>query len=478
MSVAGAYAVDRLSALDASFHAHETLGPHLVAEIGAVMFFAGPPPDPAAVLDHLRERLDRLPRFRQRVVRSPLRLGRPFWIDDPDFSFERHVVVERLPAGGGKPALEALTSRVFSERFDKRHPLWGLWVVPDQLEDGRWAMVYKCHHSLTDGHGFMHVAAVLFGEGEPAAPRRRAGAGAQPGRLGLVLRDAVDGARLAWHALHSGALRRLPGHVRGVAGLVRTVVRGKRAPRVTLNGPIGARREVAIAHTELGDFKLVARAFGGTVNDIYLSVVAGALGQWLEARGELEPGLRLSALIPVNVRRADEHDALGARLDGIPAPLPVDERDPVERLARVAHATARMKAAPPGTRGAEALARLEEALPPALLAPSTMLTFTTRSFNTVVSNVRGSRDPHSICGRAFEEIAPINFLARDHRVTSMMMSWGDRVVTTFNVDAASVDPGAAWIIAAFERSWEELVTAARAAAGATPAAPIAARRSG
>src|SRR3954453_14986267 len=170
---------DRLTAVDASFLAQEVENAHM--HVGAVLIFEGPPPDYEAFLTHIRGRLHLVPRAAQKLAFPPLETGRPLWIDDPNFNLGYHLRHTALPAPGSEEPVRALAARVHSQALDRAKPLWELWLVQG-LEDNRFALISKTHHSLVDGVSGVDLATVMFDvspvpealphEGEPwsAAP--------------------------------------------------------------------------------------------------------------------------------------------------------------------------------------------------------------------------------------------------------------------------------------------------------------------
>src|SRR4029079_1862804 len=331
---------DRLTAVDASFLAQEVENAHM--HVGAVLIFEGPPPDYEDFCTQIRSRLHLVPRYRQKLAFPPLETGRPLWVDDPNFNLQYHVRHTALPSPGSEEQLRAPGARVHSQRLDRSKPLWETWLVQG-LEDNRFALISKTHHALVDGVAGVDLATVLFDlepvpesaahEGAPWVPQpepsgaqlaargirgllrtpfelggRAIGAAAHPQRSLEVAREALEGvAEVAWACL-------IP------------------APETPLNVPIGPHRRFVFVRNELSDFKLVKDALGGTVNDVVLTVVAGALRRWLRTRGVRTEGLELRALVPVSVRTDDEQYPLGNRITAMRGPLPVYANDPVERL--------------------------------------------------------------------------------------------------------------------------------------------------
>src|SRR5215469_16531957 len=151
--------LERLTAVDASFLTNESDTSHM--HIGALLIFEGPPPKYVDLVEHVRGRLDRVPRFRQRLVVPPLEAGRPLWADDVNFNLSYHIRHTALPEPGGEAQLKRLAGRVFSQQLDRSKPLWELWLVQG-LERDRFALLTKTHHAMVDGISGVDIATVLF----------------------------------------------------------------------------------------------------------------------------------------------------------------------------------------------------------------------------------------------------------------------------------------------------------------------------
>ncbi|HEV2757197.1 MAG TPA: WS/DGAT domain-containing protein, partial [Actinomycetota bacterium] len=198
------------------------------------------------------------------------------------------------------------------------------------------------------------------------------------------------------------------------------------APSVPLNQPIGPHRRVEWTTFALDDFKAVKNALGGTVNDVVLATVAGALREWLKRNGTGTEGLELRAMVPVSVRSEGEKNQFGNRVAAMRGPLPVYAADPVERLRLVTAAMQDLKASKQAV-GAEVLANLQEFAPPTLLALGSRINFSTRLFNTVVTNVPGPQFPLYLLGREMTEMVPLGFLAANHTVFFAIMSYNGKL---------------------------------------------------
>src|SRR4051812_15704217 len=425
---------DRLTALDASFLHQEHPDSHM--HVGALARFEGPPPPFDELLDSLRMRLHLVPRYRQRLQVPPAGTGRPLWIDDPAFNLEYHVRHTALPGPGSERQLLRLTGRIFSQQLDRARPLWELWMV-EGLDDGGFALISKAHHAMIDGIAGVDIAQVLFDlspvpaeiehpdEAWQPAPEPSAAQLLAAGTLGALR----TGVRTAAHA--AGLLRDAPGALRAARdaaeGVGEIVWAGLTpAPDTPLNVEIGPHRRYAVVRTDLRHFKTVKDAFGGTVNDVVLAVVSGALREWLRSRSVRTGGLELRALVPVSIRAAQDRGALGNRIAAMRGPLPVYIDDPVERLRAVRATMDGLKESKQAI-GAEVLASVQNFAPPTVLAQASRLNFSTRLFNLIVTNVPGPQFPLYMRGRELLDVFPIAFLPKDHALAIAIMSYNGRM---------------------------------------------------
>jgi diacylglycerol O-acyltransferase len=196
----------------------------------------------------------------------------------------------------------------------------------------------------------------------------------------------------------------------------------KPPPASPYNGRIGPHRRFTWVRVELGEVKTIKNELGGTVNDVMLTIVAGALGRHLRRRGERIDGLELKAMVPVSVRAEVERGALGNRVAAMMAPLPVWCEDPVERLARVSRAMAGLKESGQAV-GAQTIAQLGDFAPPTILDQAARLIAPSRLFNLVVTNVPGPQFPLYLMGRRLLDIFPMVPLARGQGIGIAIMSY-------------------------------------------------------
>jgi diacylglycerol O-acyltransferase / wax synthase len=426
--------LDRLTPIDASFLHQE--GPSSHMHVGGLTIVEGPPPPMEEFLEQIRRRLHLVPRYRHKLAHTALDSGRPVWIDDPSFNLEYHVRHTALPTPGGWDQLSALTARIFSQQLDRSKPLWEMWMI-EGLEEDRFALISKTHHSLIDGIAGIDLATVLFDLSPDPPPIKHSGRAWRPHRepgTPELIAAGLKGAVRAGIDLAEGALDALAHPDRALArtreaaeGIGEIVWAGLNpAPETPLNVEIGPHRRFVAVSSRLEDFKLVKNAFGGTVNDVVLAVVAGALRAFLISRGVGAEGMELRALVPVSVRAADEHDQMGNRIVAMRGPLPVYIADPVQRLRFVSHAMDGLKESKQAL-GAEVIAGAQNFAPPTILAQASRLNFSTRLFNLLVTNVPGPQFPLYVLGREMLAAYPVAFLPENHALAIAIMSYNGQM---------------------------------------------------
>jgi WS/DGAT/MGAT family acyltransferase len=416
---------DRLSGLDTSFLHMERAGAHM--HVASIILFDGAPPSHEEFRDQIESRLHLVPRFRQKLRLVPFGQGRPVWVDDPYLNLDYHVRRTALPAPGSEEQLRNLAARIFSQQLDRTKPLWELWLV-EGLEEGRFAVIGKSHHALVDGVSGVDITTVLFDlEQEPAEPPLRPPKWAprpEPTDLDLLagaLRERATSPREIVRGVRA-ALRGPRQVLRGLGATGRMIELATAAPHSRFNVEIGSHRRLALVAADLDDLKRVKNAHGGTVNDVVLSVVAGALGNYLRARGDDTDELELRAMVPVSVRADEERGALGNRISAMMAPLPVWSRDPVERLQAVSATMGDLKSSGQAV-GAEILTRLTDFAPPTIASQAARLQPAQRFFNLVVTNVPGPQFPLYLLGRRMQAFYPLVPLARRQALCVGIMSY-------------------------------------------------------
>ena len=438
--------MDRLNPLDAMFVDAEDADPHVSMAIASIAVFEGPAPSHEEFIAHLAGRLPRVPRYRHKLRTVPFRLGRPVWVEDPDFDLRYHVRRTALPAPGGDRQLAELMARVMSQRLDRDHPLWEYWVT-EGLSEGRWALISKVHHCMVDGVSGTDLYRVIFdfsAEPSPPAIDDRTPASAEPSAIELAARAALDAVVLPVReaAALRGAMADPAAAVRQAAEAARAVA--KLAPAIrpatgsSLSGHIGRQRRYTWARVSLDDVKTIKRELGGTVNDVVLAAISGGFRALLLARGE-EPGPHMvRSLVPVSVRAPGEENVYDNQVSAILADLPVHVADPVERLAAVRAELLALKASKEAMVG-EALTSLGRFTPFPFASWWVRRAFglPQREIVTVTTNVPGPRQPLYGMGRRLLEIIPYVPIATTLRTGISIFTYCDNVTFGITGDFAA-----------------------------------------
>jgi diacylglycerol O-acyltransferase / wax synthase len=404
--------MERLSGMDAAFLALETDTMHM--HVGAVMVFDPSPTDaeddlPTRYFDRLRAvvdgRLHLAPPLRRRVVRVPFGLHHPVWVEDPAFELDYHLRRASLPTPGGPGELAGFVADLAGRPLDQHSPLWEMHVV-EGLDSGHVAVVPKVHHALFDGASGVEVVASFL---DPGPVTRVAPPPAWPWRPEAIPSDA----ELIGSAMSSlvrqpertaGVLRRTLGAMHELSERNRRLREEDevspppapfRAPRTSLNGSISPHRRFAFAQVPLDEIRTVRHVFGGTVNDVVLAAVAGALRRLLAERGDRleDPAV---AMVPMSARGEADRKALGNKVSAMLVSLSTQIADPVERYTTIAAST-RLAKDQARVLSEELIRGWAELAFPALSSRIARLTGNLRVFdhvpplfNVLVSNIVGS----------------------------------------------------------------------------------------
>jgi diacylglycerol O-acyltransferase / wax synthase len=413
-----AAAWERLSAQDTSFllFEHRATPMHVAAvallETG-LLRRAGGGVDVRRLAMHVESRLPSLPRYRQRLVASPL-TGERFWVDDSGFDLSYHLRHVALPHPGSIADLKSLTGHVLSQHLDRNRPLWEMWVI-EGLEGDRFALLSKVHHCMVDGVAGANLLTLLFSpdpeEGLGRAPSwtpRPA-----PGALDLLVGEAAQRLRAGGNLLRwVGAVASAPrAGLAGALGVGTAVAQALdaalRLPGPTdLNRPIGPHRRVEWQSLELDSVKRVKERLGGTVNDVVLATVTGALHRFLGTRASWPVKLDYRVVIPVNMRSGDDDATVANHVSALFVSLPVAERDPRRRYERIRVETDRLKHSR-AAQGIDWLTRLADQLAaPWVTRLGVRLATSLRPYNLIVTNVPGPPFPLYVLGARLREIYP------------------------------------------------------------------------
>jgi diacylglycerol O-acyltransferase / wax synthase len=409
----------RLSALDASFLAAETPTAHM--HVGWAAIFAPPEDGRRPTFEQLRThidgRLDRAPRYRQKLAQVPFGVHDPLWVDDCDFDIANHV----QEADGGD--IDTIVANVMSTPLERSRPMWECWVAPE-LDDGRIGVVGKVHHCMVDGLAAVELAALLL-DGEPDAPepdnRNKWEADITPNGASRLVRGLLDrSAEMLDVARRPLAVLTSPRRIADAAaegGRIASALRNSFAnparPTGALNPPLSPLRHLARFERPLDDLMRIKEHFGTTVNDVVLAACAGAVRDFLVHHEE--PAFAVKAMVPVTQRSADQAAGLGNRISFLFIDLPSDEADPVTRL-RTIHATTKERKESGEAHGGDLVLNALGYAPHAVQRQLTKLVASPRTFNLVVSNIPGPPAPMWMRGCALEEAYPIVPLADRHAV--------------------------------------------------------------
>ena len=438
---------DRLTALDASFLGLESTGVHM--HVGSIGIFDPGPLTQAdgsidfdQVLRVAEAGLFRAPRFRQKLAEAPLS-GHAIWVDDPHFNILYHVRHTALPLPGDERSLKRLFGRIMSQKLDRSKPMWELWIV-EGLESGRLAVISKVHHCLIDGISGVDLLSAFMGpdpEHRPETVDHRWIPRPAPGALKLVsdevgrrvslparaARELVRSLRTPREALGEAA-HTASGFGRGLRDALTP------ASVTSLNVPLGPHRRFDWTRFDLGVVREVKTRLRGTLNDVVLSCVAGAVRSFLSARGENVSELQdFRAFVPVSTRSEAQRGTLGNRVAMIVVPLPVAEPDPLRRMQQITERTREIKASG-RAEGTDLLEEISDWTTPSLLTGMSRMAASRRSFNLVVTNVPGPLYPVFLNGARMLESYPLVPLFENQTLGVALLSYDKSLHWGFNAD--------------------------------------------
>ena len=443
---------ERVGALDASFLYAESrttpmhVGSLAVLEVPATGF------DYDQLLTLITERLGSARRFRQKLRPVPGHLAAPVWVDDDEFDLTYHVRQSALPRPGTMGQLQELVARIMSRHLDRHRPLWEMCLV-EGLSGGRLAVLSKTHAAMVDGIAGVDLLSLLFDDSTPGAtdgiarshwsPRPAPGAPAlvatavadwvrQPVRLADAARTGVVHGLSNWRRVATAVGDALGGAVGTLGG----VANPGPPPVSPLAVEVGQQRRFVTLRTQLEDYRTIRQRHGGSVNDVVLTVVAGAFRTWLLTRGEpvtASSGVR--ALVPLAIRPEDAAGRPDSGIVPVVIDLPIGEASAAVRLQHVRYETSSHGASPESV-GAAVIAKLDGFAPATLHAMSTRMIggWGRRRFSTVVANVPGPQRPLFAAGARMLEVYPVIPLTSGTAVTIGITSYDGSLYYGFNGD--------------------------------------------
>jgi diacylglycerol O-acyltransferase len=397
-----------------------------------------------ALLAHIDDRIAFVPRYRQHIRWVPGRLANPVWVDDEKFDLAYHVRRSALPRPGSLDQLRELTARIMSRRLDPDRPLWEMYFV-EGLEGGRVALLSKSHQILVDGISTVDLGQVLL-DVDPD-PRQvvldgwRPDDEPTPTSLAMsALAESARDPRVAIATLRSNAEafgRTLTGAASRAGSLASQLSRRRPALESPFNIEPSAQRRLVCVRTSLKDYRKVRRVHGGTVNDVILATLSGAIRTWLMTRSEsVAAGRRLRALVPMSVIDEElEPTSLGSQVVGHLVDLPIGEGSPVVRLHQVSYALR----AHSETGRAVAADRIAGV---AGFAPTTFHSLGSRvafkeakgSVNLVITNVPGPQFPMYLAGAEMLETYPVPPLFPGYSISVGVTSYDGAVYYGISAD--------------------------------------------
>ena len=389
------------------------------------------------VLRFFASRLEQFPQFRRRLVRVPLALDRPYWIEDPSFDVEFHVRHIALPHPGDWRQLCIQVARLHSRPLDRSKPLWEAYVI-EGLHDvpgappGSFAVYCKMHHSIVDGESGTELLKALhslspeplnLGDEEPGIAYGSPHEPRLPELYSLALVHNLE--RLPSLArLSISTARRIAGLGAGALGTLaalgsellprlRTLVSGDLSPLVErlppqtrFSGPVSAHRVFEAVGLPLAEFKPIrAQAEGATLNDLFLAIVGGALNRYLGSKGEL-PDTSMVAMVPMTLRGSDKGGDRGNQVGFTLMPVYSDIADPLERLGAIRDSAQTSKRVTDAV-GKELARDLLEYLP-APVSEALLRNVRLPGIGLIVSNVRGPDVPLYMAGARLVNYSPIS----------------------------------------------------------------------
>ena len=466
-------AYERLSVLDRFFL--DTEGDCTHMHIAAVMMFDARPLRNASggirvdeVRQYIESRIHLIPRYRQKLMVTPI-TRHPYWVDDKDMNLDYHVRHTSLPKPGSVRQLKRLAARVMSQKLDRGKPLWEIWIV-EGLADDRFAIIAKTHHCLIDGLGGVDLMTVLFDrsfnrnplEVHPWSPP-------PPPMPSALLKDEFfHGLSLPGEAARA-SLRYLANPAKacadagnGVSMLAEIAGIGlRRASDTPLNRAIGPHRRFDWATVDLGILKAIKNELGGSINDVILATVAGAVGRFLELRGVSsiqQSRMDFRVFSPVSVESPNSA-AGSSQVTGIVCPLPIASRDGRERLDLVRQSTEHIQSIQDAV-SADTISNAEGWMVPNLLSLGARVAMRSRAYNLVVTNVPGPQHPLDLLGAKLLEPYPLAPLFVRQTLGIGLFSYAGKLCWGINADWDQI-PDLHDFVRNLRLSLQELISAAK-----------------
>jgi diacylglycerol O-acyltransferase / wax synthase len=468
--------VTRLSTSDASFYRLENTATPMY--VGSLSILRRPRAGLSyeTLLATVEQRLAQIPRYRQKVRGVAVGVARPVWIDDADFDITYHVRRSALPSPGSDEQLHELVARLAARPLDKSRPLWEMYLV-EGLAKNRVALYTKSHQALINGMTALEIGHVIADRTRRPAPfpediwvPER-----DPGATRLVLSAVGDwvmrpgaqlqtvGSAMAGVATNAGELLDAG---RRVYDFARTLARGT-APSSPLNATVSRHRRFTVASRSLDDFRTVRARYDCDINDVVLTVVAGALGNWLMSRGvAVSQTATIRAMAPLSVYADGQLDSTGpgqmiSQVMPFLVDLPVGEGNAVVRLSQIAHATESNPTAA-SLVDARTIVTLSGFAPPTLHAMGIRVatSFSARQFNLLITNAPGAQSQMYVAGTKLLETYAVPPLLHNQALAISVTSYNGMLYFGINADRDAMSD-VNLLPALLNQSLEELLEASR-----------------
>ncbi len=441
--------------------------------IGSVFTLDGPFPEGGELI--LEERLPEIPRYLQRLIFTPFNLTHPAWEFDPEFDIRNHVRRLRIDPPGTDQQLSELSGRIFTPLMDRNKPLWDLTIV-DGLEGGRSALISRVHHCLVDGVSATGLMSLLLDT--TPIPRRQERSPLEAPPLPGAGELLVESLAMGWPALVERAVEAHVKFVKVAQGLMdktglRTLL--SVAPELLrpvewlpFNRPCCGVREHCWTTFAFAEARAIRAKLGGTINDVVLAAVAGAVARYVTAHRESTQGRFVRIMVPVSLRTEDPRGDTGNLVSMLPLSVPLDIENPVARL----HAVAARSAALKGARVADLIALFATCAgaAPALLQSGfgalPFMSLPSPLINMVCTNVPGPMIPLYSGGRQVEMYYPHVPVGNNVGLGVAILSYNKNLHLGITSDVQAAPDGQL-----FRDYLAESFSELRAAAGVAPAPP-------
>jgi WS/DGAT/MGAT family acyltransferase len=375
-------------------------------------------------IENVSSKMHLLPRYQQKVIPDPFNLGHPTWEFDSDFDIEKHVFRIQIDAPGTEKELIELAGRIFSPVMDRNKPLWDIYMVYG-LEGKRTAMIARVHHCMVDGVSGVDLLKIVLDISPDTKPAPKpVAAPPRPPRPDATRRffDSLLGGMQEgmnrWMEFQTGLMNltqavttrqtqeAMPDMSRLIPGLAAP------APLLPFNRACSGERKLVWSTFSFAEARAIRAGLGGTVNDVVLTVLSGAISRYVERHGQQTADRNLRVMVPVSLRREDQRGALGNLVSMLPVEIPLDLADPLVRYKHVMAKTVTMKNA----RVAESLnlfSALMGILPASVQALVGAIANTPfPAFNIVSTNVPGPQVPLYAMGKrmiAYYPYVPVGY---------------------------------------------------------------------